>query len=95
MKDFEKCKWAESCGYDICIPEYCPEYKAVRMNNGDRIREMSNKELAIFFAKHDIEQSCLRLQEQGYAPTATQLKAIETTLHDAFYRWLQMPVEDE
>lgn len=41
-----KCKYQESCGYDICIPEDCSEYEAATMTNGDRIRAMDDELLA-------------------------------------------------
>lgn len=65
------------------------------MTNADRIRAMDDRELAEFLAAHDISQSVQRLYEKGYTPTAIQLKEIETTLYHTYYRWLQMPVEDE
>lgn len=51
MEGFMKCKWAESCGYDICIPEFCTEYEAVQMTNADSIRAMSDEELAAWMAE--------------------------------------------
>lgn len=41
-----KCKWKESCGYDICMEEYCSEFEGVPLTNGDRIRAMTDDEMA-------------------------------------------------
>lgn len=46
MIGFEKCKWEHSCGYELCVPEFCKEYEAVPMTNADHIRSMSDEELA-------------------------------------------------
>lgn len=45
MSDFEKCKYADSCAYDICVPEFCNEYEVAHMTHGDRIRAMTDEEL--------------------------------------------------
>lgn len=45
MEGFAKCKFAESCGHEICIPEFCDEYEGVKMTIGDKIRGMSDDEL--------------------------------------------------
>jgi hypothetical protein len=95
MGDFEKCKRAKTCGHDICIPEYCPEYEAVRVNNGDRIRAMSDKELAWFMAERYAKESVLRLRDSGCEPTATQIKALTKQLYYTWVRWLLQPVEEE
>lgn len=52
MSDFEKCKYADSCVYDLCVPEFCNEYEVARMTNGDRIRAMTDEELAKTAANH-------------------------------------------
>ena len=42
----EKCKWEETCGYDVCSYDYCPEFEAATMTNADHIRAMSDQEMA-------------------------------------------------
>lgn len=46
MGHFEKCKYAESCGYEFCPCEECIDFEAKVMTNADRIRAMSDEELA-------------------------------------------------
>lgn len=60
-------------------------------SNADRIRAMSDRELAEFLAAHDVSQSCLRLEEKGYKPTATQISEITRNLFYAYLGWLRMP----
>lgn len=70
-------------------------WKPHPMTNGDRIRAMSDKELADFLADKYVEGSCLRLNEEGYEPTATQKAALKHTLYCTWMRWLQQLVEVE
>lgn len=63
-------------------------------SNADRIRAMNDRELAEFLAAHDVNQSCLRLEEKGYKPTATQIKEISSRLFYTYLGWLRMPAED-
>jgi hypothetical protein len=87
MGDFEKCKWAETCGHDICIPEYCPEFKAVRINNGDRIRAMTNKELAEIIASNANTGACNDFGIPGIEPCKHNCKK-------CVLKWLNKPVEE-
>ena len=41
-----KCKYKESCGYEYCLGDCCPEYEAAIETKADRIRAMSDAELA-------------------------------------------------
>ena len=50
MGNFEKCKWAKQCGHELCIPELCAEFAEKRMTNSDRLRAMSDEELAEFLS---------------------------------------------
>ena len=65
------------------------------MTNGDRIRAMSDKELAWFLAERYAKESVLRLRDSGCEPTATQIKVLTEQLYYTWVRWLQQPVEDE
>ena len=40
------CKYKDSCGYEICMMEDCCDYEEGVMTNADRIRAMSDEELA-------------------------------------------------
>ena len=63
------------------------------MTNADRIRAMSDRELASFLAARGVSESKLRLKDEGYEPTATQLAALHERLFQTWLRWLQQPAE--
>lgn len=63
-------------------------------SNADRIRAMSDEELALFMAERYAKESILRVREQGYEPTATQIKALHEGLYLIWKKWLREPVED-
>ena len=65
------------------------------MTNGDRIRSMNDRELAEYLSNILISQSCLRLKEDGYEPTATQISEIRHRLYYTWMTWLQQPAENE
>ncbi len=66
-----------------------------KQSNADRIRGMTDKELAAFLAKHGVSGSNLRMIGIGYTPTATELKVLFEGLYATWMRWLVSPVEDE
>lgn len=94
MKDFEKCKWAESCGYDICVPEYCSEYEGVEMNNADRIRELSDRQLANLLAKTYVEGAKLRFT-YGRFENLTAEKVVHHKVYCEFMRWLRQTTTED
>ena len=49
-----KCKYKESCGYEFCLDDCCPEFEAAIETNADRIRSMNDTELAEFLMRDDI-----------------------------------------
>lgn len=63
-------------------------------SNADRIRAMSDRELASFMAERTVKESCLRLNDEGYEPTATQIAALREKLFQTWIVWLQQHVED-
>ena len=64
-----------------------------QQTNADRIRAMSDEELADFLTDKYVMESCLRLKDEGYEPTETQKKAIKHTLYCTWIKWLKQPVE--
>ena len=61
--------------------------------NGDRIRAMTDEELALFLAEKYANASVLRLQDGGQEPTATEIKALTNMLRKTWMRWLKQPAE--
>ena len=69
----------------------CPYNKT----NADRIRAMSDEELANFLTDKCSTETYMRLNDEAYKPTATQIEAIKQSLYCAWMRWLKQPVEDQ
>jgi hypothetical protein len=65
------------------------------LTNADRIRAMSEHELAVFLSEKYAAESIYRVREQGHEPTATQIKALHEGLYMTWLRWLRQPVEVE
>ena len=67
MEGFAKCTWAGLCGHDICLPEFCDQYEAAKITNADRIRAMSDDELAEYLVYHNpysTISNCLKWLQQ-------------------------------
>lgn len=56
--------------------------------NADIMRSMTDKELAAFLARHDTEQARLRMETQGFAPTATQIAVLNESCYRTWIVWL-------
>lgn len=84
MKGFEKCKWEYSCGYKLCMPEFCKEYEAVPMTNADHIRSMSDEELADLLYNFGMSN----LVERGKTETAMRADKYHIEL------WLKQPYKE-
>ena len=98
LKCFQICPWNYSCiGIGCKKPdnELCPmsNVREQPKTNADRIRAMSDRELADFLAAKfaDIHTQCAFEKEP---PTATQLRAIAHTYFCAWVQWLQQPAEE-
>lgn len=61
----------------------------------DRIRAMSDEELATFVAEKIVNIENQKMIEQGHTPTATQLSALGHTMYCTLMRWLREPAEGE
>lgn len=77
-----------------CLAEVRAKIAAPRNTNADRIRAMSDKELAWFLAERYAKESVLRLRDSGCEPTATEIKAVTERLYLTWMRWLQTPAEE-
>lgn len=65
------------------------------MTNAQKIRAMTDKELARFIATKIVNLENHKMSEQGYTPTATQLSALGHTCYCALVQWLQQPAEGD
>ena len=73
------------------IEEYNEQQKP--KTNADRIRAMTDEELARFVATKIVNLESYKMVEQGHTPTATQLSALRDTMYCILMRWLHQPVE--
>lgn len=62
--------------------------------NADRIRAMTDEELAVFLSERYAKESVLRVRESGYEPTATEIKELTVRLYMTWLRWLKQPAEE-
>lgn len=73
----------------------CPLYNAKPQTNADRIRAMSDRELAWWLAERYAKEAVLTLQDKGVTPSATEIKAVTERLYMTWERWLMAPAEAE
>ena len=81
-----KCKYEKDCGHEVCVPDYCPEFEAGTVTNADRIRAMSDEELADFINHHNICNI-----RTGYECKISYCGICSQCVLD----WLRQPVEEE
>ena len=80
---FNKCKNLGHCGEELCIPEFCHKYDPIIPTNADRIRAMSDEELAWELMTWRIETEAKHHGvESNYPNTKT-----------AILEWLKQPAE--
>ena len=89
--DMMKCKYTESCGYDLCVPEFCHEYEPVRMTNSDLIRAMTDEELAYFLNNIVVCHHLRNAGECNKCPIFTA-KPCDT---EGILNWLQQPAKED
>lgn len=61
--------------------------------NADRIRAMSDRELAHFMAERNVNESTLLLINKDHGLTAVQIEALKHSIYCALMQWLQQPAE--
>ncbi len=65
------------------------------MTNAQKIRAMTDVELAKFIANKIVNIESHKMIEQGHTPTATQLSVLGATLYDTLMMWLKQPAEGD
>lgn len=73
---------------DICCPLAHPQ------TNADRIRAMSDEELAWFMAERNVNESTLIQLDKDHGLTAVQIEAIKHNVYCTYMRWLKQPSEE-
>lgn len=82
-----KCKHKESCGYEVCLDDCCPEFEAAVETNADRIRAMSDEELADFLSKEIWRCDCYKVCKECPRWIGNCCLPLD--------EWLQQPTEGE
>lgn len=63
--------------------------------NADRIRAMTDDELAWFMADRNVNESTLLLLDKDHGLTAVEIDALRSNIYCALRKWLQQPAEGE
>ncbi len=71
------------------------EWIRAKETNADKIRAMSDRQLADFLAERYAAESILRLIEAGYEVTATELAVLKEQLCRTWLKWLVQPATEE
>lgn len=91
----DNCKNPESYG-TICVKcNMCGRFDKPKQTNADRIRAMSDEELAKWLAEKLANQETMKLEEDGYTPTATQISALCARLTMVWLDWLKQEEHHE
>lgn len=77
-----------------CIKRYNKEMGIKPQTHGDRIRAMSDRELARFMAERNVNESTVQLINKENALTAVQIEALRHRIYCAYMQWLKQPAED-
>lgn len=63
--------------------------------NADRIRAMTDEELANFMAERNVNESTLHRLDKDHGLTAVQIEAIKHNVYCALLQWLKQPAEGD
>ena len=77
---------------DIC--HTCHGSGIKPQTNADRIRAMSDEELARFAADRNANETYMRLTDDRYPPGETAMKVVQEILYCKYLYWLKQPVKD-
>ena len=97
------------CKCETCIRKDCPErttqddlrvvigcddYIEHKITNADRIRSMSDEELAHFMAERSVNEYTVNLLDKDAVLTAVQIEALKHNIYCSLMQWLKQPAED-
>ena len=73
----------------------CPNFGFKRNTNADRIRAMSDGQLAHLMVERNVNESTLLLLNKDHALTATQIEALKHRIYCDCMQWLKQPAQEE
>ena len=100
---FARCKYLAQCkkdDYFAIIAKHCPSMGGkfcVRFEpftNADRIRQMSDAELAQFLAERSVNKSTVQLLDKNNDLTVVQIEELRNSIYCALMQWLKHPAEE-
>ena len=74
---------------------YAHVHKPTPKTNADRIRAMSDEELAHFMAERNVNESTLLLLNKDHGLTAVQIEVLKHRIYCALVQWLKQPAQEE
>ena len=86
-----KCKYKENYGYEFCLDDCCPEFEAAVETNADRIRAMSDEELADWISRTQVSNVAEDFEVIGYV--WKQPDNLKDGVKKECLEWLQQPAE--
>ena len=91
--DFEFLRGLAKCQDKEQMARYIEEHQPKPMTNADRIRAMSDRELAAFLAGKFTDHETEKAVKKGEMLTATYVSEMAHTWFTVWLQWLRMPVE--
>lgn len=85
-----KCKYKESCGYEYCLGDCCPEYEAAIETNADKIRAMTDEELAL-----SLMEACIGREICAGCPAQECSPKCPGESYGAWVEWFKKPAEGD
>lgn len=91
-KDGKCRKFSSDVDYQYCVMGPCPEQK---LSNADRIRDMSDEELASEMNQRSISTICDIVCQGDCKAIATLNKTSGEVCKEIIMKWLQQPAEED
>ena len=80
------------CDKTMGSPFCCYEHEE-KTTNADRIRVMTDEELAWFMAERNVDENTLLLLNKDHGLTAVQIEALRSNVYYSCMHWLKQPAE--
>lgn len=91
----KNCKKYEDCKTGSGLTWPCGAYRPKIVTNADRIRSMSDEELAVFWAKRYASAVFLEKEGAGIKLNEDQKQSLIVTLYRTLIRYLKEPITKE
>lgn len=92
--DFEFLRGLANCQDKEQMARYIEEHQTKPMTNADRVRAMSDRELAAFLARKFTDHETEKAIQKGEMLTATYVSQIAHAWFTVWMQWIRQPAED-